>query len=89
MKVSLYFNDELWERFKKGVLRQTGDARSLSSRVGELILDSMLDDSVARGFRKMKVPTDYIDSGEVVPVRPSAPTSSGRAVRELRDSRRA
>ena len=89
MKVSLYLSDELWAKFKKTVLRQTGDARSLSSKVQELIQGSMLEESVIRGFEGMEISPKLLDSGHVVPVRPSVPTSSGETIREMRDSRHA
>ncbi|MDG6910096.1 MAG: hypothetical protein JRN08_06975 [Nitrososphaerota archaeon] len=89
MKVSLYLDDELWSRFKRSVLRQTGDPRSLSAKVQGLIQNSMTEESLARGFQKMNIAPTPLDSGQVVPVRPSVDTSAGREVRQMRESRHA
>ena len=51
MKVSLYLQDEIWKKFKRGILRRTGELRSLSSEVQELIEEN----SLRKGFAKMKV----------------------------------
>ncbi len=87
MKVSLYLNDELWAKFKRAVLRQTGDARSLSSKVQDLIQNSMLQESVAVGFRRMGVTPNPVDPSAVAPVVPSVATSSGQVLRGMRGSR--
>ncbi|MDA4130583.1 MAG: hypothetical protein OK457_07410 [Thaumarchaeota archaeon] len=87
MKVSLYLRDEVWRKFKRYVLRRTGELRNISSEVQELIEENSADDSLRRGFEKMKVDVKPISFSDVVPVRPSIPTSSGATIRKMRDRR--
>src|SRR5690348_1743653 len=87
MKVSLYLQDEVWRKFKRDVLRRTGELRNLSSEVQELIKENSAKHSLRRGFEKMKVNVKPIISSDVVPVRTSTPTSSVTMVRKMMDGR--
>lgn len=87
MKVSLYFQDELWSRFKRNVLRRTGDAKTLSAEVQSLIKDSLVQDAVRAGFERMKIERRSVNSVQIVPVKPSVATSSSVTVRKMRESR--
>ena len=87
MKVSLYFQDETWNRFKKTVLRRTGALRSLSSEVQELLEESLVEDTLRLGFERMKIQARPISSSQIVPVRPSVNTSSGAMLRKMRERR--
>lgn len=79
--------DELWDKFKRGVLRRTGDARALSSEVQSLIKDSLVEDSVVEGFEKMKIECRPVSSTQIMAVKPSAGTSSETTLREMRERR--
>ncbi len=85
MKVSLYLQDETWRKFKRDVLRKTGQLRTLSSEVQELIEDNSTEDSLRKGFEKMKIEIKPVSSSEVNPVRPSTRTSSAATIRRMRD----
>lgn len=87
MKVSLYLRDELWEKFKRGILRRTGEIRTLSSEVQSLIQDSLVEDAVLSGFERMRIECKPLNFMRVVAVKPSAATSSGAALKEMRESR--
>jgi len=87
MKVSLYLQDEVWRKFKRDVLRRTGELRSLSSEVQKLIEENSAEDSLRKGFEKIKVIVKPISSSDVVPVKPSIRTSSGETIRKMRDRR--
>lgn len=87
MKVSLYLEDEVWKKFKRNVVRRTGDLRSLSSEVQELIRENSEEDSLRKGFEKMKVDLKPISSSQVVPVKPSVRTSSANIIRKMRNRR--
>lgn len=87
MKVSLYFKDETWTRFKKSVLRRTGDSRSLSSEVQALLEDNAVEDSLRTGFGQMKIDTKPISSSKIVPMKPSVATSSASTIRKMRQGR--
>jgi hypothetical protein len=87
MKVSLYLQDEVWRKFKKAVLRRTGELRSLSSEVQELIEENSAEDSLRKGFEKMNLDVKPISSSHVVPVKPLIRTSSGAIIRKMRDRR--
>ena len=87
MKVSLYFQDETWNRFKKTVLRRTGALRSLSSEVQELLEESLVEDTLRSGFERMKINARPISSSQIVPVKPSVNTSSGAMLRKMREHR--
>lgn len=87
MKVSLYLQDDVWRKFKTGVLRRTGELRKLSSEVQELIEENSPEDSLRKGFEKMKVDVKPISSSDVVAVKPSVRTSSGAVIRKMRDRR--
>ena len=69
MKVSLYFQDETWNRFKKTVLRRTGALMSLSSEVQELLEESLVEDTLRLGFERMKISARPISSSQIVPVK--------------------
>lgn len=89
MKISLYVRDEVWDKFKRAVLRKTGDPRALSSEVQSLIQDSLVEDMVIAGFDRMKLSARPLSSMQIVAVKPSTPTSAENAVREMRDGRHA
>ena len=55
MKVSLNFDDNLWCKFKKNVLRRTGDSRALSSEVQRLLQESLVEECVRAGFENMGI----------------------------------
>jgi hypothetical protein len=85
MKVSLYLEDEVWKKFKRNVLRKTGELRSLSSEVQELIRDNSEEDSLRKGFEKiMKTDLKPISSSQVIPIKPSVRTSSAKTIRKMR-----
>lgn len=85
MRVSLYIDDdELWWKFKKNVLRKTGDLRSPSSEVQSLMQESSDEDFLRKGFGKLGVDVKPINSSQVVQVRPSVRTSSTVMVMEMR-----
>lgn len=87
MKVSLYVGDEVWDKFRRAVLRRTGDPRALSAEVQGLIQDSLLESMVVGGFEKMKVSPKPLSSMQVVAVRPSTATSAETTLREMRGRR--
>jgi len=87
MKVSLYLDDELWKKFKRNVLRKTGDLRSLSSEVQTLIMENSDEDSLRKGFEKIGIEVKPISSSQVVPVRPTVRTSSASTIRKMRERR--
>ncbi|MDG6979461.1 MAG: hypothetical protein JRN58_10325 [Nitrososphaerota archaeon] len=89
MKVSLYVKDEVWEKFRRAVLRRRGDARSLSSEVQKLIEDAMVEDALAAGFRKIEVVPMPLSSFQVVAVKPSGETSAEDVLGEMRGGRHA
>lgn len=90
MKVSLYVDDDLWRRFREAVLRARGTSRALSDQVAELIEDALTQEAVARGFSLIgKSPTKILSAADIKPVSPRAKTSSGKAIREMRDGRAA
>lgn len=87
MKVSLYIDDELWKKFKRNVLRKTGDLRTFSSEVQALIRDTSDEDSLRNGFEKMGVSTRPITYSQVAMIRPSVRTSSASMLRKMRKHR--
>lgn len=87
MKVTLYLQDEIWKKFKRGVLRKTGELRRLSSEVQELIEDSSEEDSLRKGFERLGMEIKPISSSQVVAIKPSVPTSSSATIRKMRDAR--
>jgi hypothetical protein len=87
MKVSLYFEDDLWGKFKKNVLRRTGDSRALSSEVQNLLRESLMEDVVKTGFENIGIEVKPVSSNQVVAVKPSVLTSSSATVRKMRESR--
>jgi hypothetical protein len=87
VKVSLHLGDEVWEKFKRNVLRRTGDSRSLSSEVQGIIQDSLVEDLVVAGFERMKIASRPLNSMQIVAVKPSVVTSSGTTLREMRGKR--
>lgn len=87
MKVSLYVGDEVWDKFKRAVLRRTGDPRALSSEVQNLIQDSFIEDKVVAGFEKMKIASKPLSSMRVVIVKPSVATSAEATLGEMRGRR--
>lgn len=87
MKVSLYVGDDTWIKFRKAVLRKTGDPRALSSEVQGLIEDAIVDERVAAAFQKMKISSKGLSSTRVVPVKPSVATSAESILREMRGGR--
>ena len=87
MKVSLYFQDELWSKFKRNVLRRTGDAKTLSSEVQSLLRDSLVEESVRAGFEGMKIQPKLVSSVQIVAIKPSIATSSGVTLKKMRESR--
>ena len=87
MKVSLYVRDEVWDKFRKTVLRRTGDPRSLSSEVQALIRDSLMEDVVSAGFERMGRASKPLSSTQVKAVAPSSPTSAADTLREMREGR--
>lgn len=87
MKVSLYFQDETWRKFKKRVLQRTGESRNLSSEVQALLKDSVLEDSLRLGFEQMHVSTTPISSSQVTAMKPRVPTSSSATLKKMRERR--
>jgi len=87
MKVSLYVRDEVWDNFRRAVLRRTGDPRALSSEVQSLIADSLIENTLVAGFEKMKISPRPLISTQVTAVKPSTPTSAEDALREMRGKR--
>ena len=87
MKISLYLKDETWSKFKRNVLRRTGDLRSLSAEVQSLIEDNTIEDSLRKGFEQMGIDIKPMSFSEIVPVKPSVPTSSASMIRKMRDGR--
>jgi hypothetical protein len=87
MKVSLYVGDEIWDKFRRTVLRRTGDPKTLSSEVQNLIKDSLVEDTVVAGFEKMKVEFKPLSSMQIAPVKPSFATSAEASLREMRGRR--
>jgi hypothetical protein len=87
MKVSVYVGDEVWDKFRRAVVRRSGDPRTLSSEVQSLIQDSLVEDSVVAGFEKMKITSKPLSSMQVVAVKPSVATSAETILREMRGSR--
>jgi hypothetical protein len=87
MKVSLYLGDDVWKKFKRNLLRRTGDSRSLSSEVQSIIQDSLVEDSVVAGFERMKIAARPLNSMQIVAVEPSVATSAGTTLREMRGER--
>jgi hypothetical protein len=87
MKVSLYLGDDVWKKFKRNLLRRTGDSRSLSSEVQSIIQDSLVEDSVVAGFERMKIAARPLNSMQIVAVKPSVATSAGTTLREMRGER--
>jgi hypothetical protein len=85
MKVSLYLDDELWKKFKRNVLRKTGNLRSLSSEVQTLIKENSDEDSLRKGFEKIGIEVKPISFYQVVQVRPNVRTSSENMLRKMRD----
>ena len=55
------------------------------SEVQELIEDNSTEDSLRKGFEKMKIEIKPVSSSEVNPVRPSTRTSSAATIRRMRD----
>jgi hypothetical protein len=88
MKVSLYLDDDLWKKFKRNVLRKTGNVRSLSSEVQSLIRESSDEDSLRMGFERIGIDVKPVSSSQVVPIRPIVKTSSVDMIRKMRDRRR-
>lgn len=76
MKVSLYLDDELWKKFKRNVLRKTGDLRTPSSEVQSLIRENSNENSLKKGFEKMGNDAKPINSSQVVPVSHAVQASS-------------
>jgi hypothetical protein len=87
MKVSLYLEDEVWKKFKRDVLRRTGEPRSLSAEVQELIQNASIEDSIRKGFGQMKVDVKPISSSKITQVKPSVSTSSAATLRKMRERR--
>jgi len=87
MKVSVYVDDEVWDKFRRAVVRRSGDPRTLSSEVQNLIQDSLVEDSVVTGFEKMKIASKPLSSMQIVVVKPSVVTSAETTLREMRGRR--
>jgi hypothetical protein len=87
MKVSLYFQDELWSKFKRNVLRRTGDSKALSSEVQSLLRDSLIEESIRAGFESMQIEIKPMSSNQIVAIKPSISTSSGVTLKNMRQSR--
>ena len=87
MKVSLYFEDDLWSKFKKNVLRRTGNSRTLSSEVQRLLQESLVEECVRAGFENMEIEVKPLSSNQVIAVRPSVSTSSSATLKKMRESR--
>ena len=86
MKVSLYFKDETWIKFKRTVLRRTGDL-NLSSEVQTLLEENDVESLLRTGFGQMKIDTKPISSSKITPVKPSIATSSASTIRKMREGR--
>jgi hypothetical protein len=87
MKVSLYIGDEVWNKFRRAVLRRTGDPRVLSSEVQGLIEDALVEDALIAGFERMNVSPKPLSSMQVEPARPSSATSAETTLSEMRERR--
>ena len=87
MKVSVYVGDEVWDKFRRAVVRRSGDPRTLSSEVQNLIQDSLVEDSVVAGFEKMKIASKPLSSMQIVVVKPSVATSAETTLGEMRGKR--
>jgi len=87
-KVSIYIDYELWQKFKKMVVRRSGDTRSLSKEVQSLIEETIVEKALLDTFKKLGLNLEKLPPfGDVKAVVTVKPTSSGRKVREMRDGR--
>ena len=86
-KVSVYIDDEVWEKFRRFVFENEGSFRSLSKKLTQmlkLMLSSDLVDVINEKFNQFLIEIDR-DSARID--RPKNPISSAKIVREMRDTR--
>lgn len=83
----MYFEDDLWGKFKKNVLRRTGDSRALSSEVQNLLRESLIENVVKIGFENIGIEVKPVSSNQIVPVKPFVSTSSSATLKKMRASR--
>ncbi len=87
-KVSVYIDEELWERFKKMVVHKTGDTRSLSREVQMLVEESIVDKGLLNAFKKLGLNWEKLPSfSDIEAVTPVKSSSAGKTVRKMRDER--
>jgi hypothetical protein len=79
--------DEVWDKFRRAVVRMTRDQRTLNSEVHNLIQDSLMEDKVVAGFEKMKIAYKPLSSIQVVIVKPSVATSAETTLGRMRGRR--
>ena len=87
-KVSIYIDEELWQKFKKMIVQRTGDTRSLSKEVQSLIEERIVEKTLLDAFKRLDLNLEKLPSfGDIKLVVPTEPISSGKMVREMRDGR--
>jgi len=88
-KVSLYIDEELWNKFKEVVLRKHGTLRKLSSEVESLLRASLIDEEIGHVFKRMGLDVRIPRSSEEIKKnRPKLRgPSSEILIRELRGRR--
>jgi len=90
VKTTINVDEETWNEFKRNVASRYGSIRNLSSAVEEAILCFNTPELLSK-FAELK----EIDIGtfpsvkEIEERRPKLDTSTGKAVREMRDEREA
>jgi len=88
-KVSLYIDEELWNKFKEIVLRKHGTLRKLSSEVESLLRASLIDEEIGHVFKRMGLDVRIPRSSEEI--KKSRPKLRGPSseilIRELRGRR--
>ena len=88
-KVSLYIDEELWNKFKEVVLRKHGTLRKLSSEVESLLRASLIDEEIGHVFKRMGLDVRIPRSSEEI--KKSRPKLRGPSseilIRELRGRR--
>ena len=87
-KVSIYIDEEIWQKFKKMIVQKTGETRSLSKEVQSLIEETIVERALLDAFKMLELNLEKLPSfGDIRPVVTTVPTSSGRMVREMRNER--
>ena len=83
IKTSILIDENLWKKFKIKANVEDG-LKGVSKAVEEALEEELSDSTVAKALENMVPAT--LRTIEVVPVQPKVKTSSGKVVRELRDS---